>query len=378
MISLDDLKALAGRRNQGRAVGNGRDRRSARAFDGKTELEAAQTPNLIGWRPGDAGSGGSHRAGRHARSGPGTLASSATIRSSSASGGRPGGRRIDMHLTDSDLAARAISARWTPRASSQTVARDASRRKRALAVWIAGKIRIPGVDVIVRRCASTGSSFSSAETVLRKGCRRPTARGRQTPLPVAPRLHARNMLPRSRTSSSRRPRKCWPRAPGEHGAPPRVLQVSQNLELTEIYGVRAGVIAVYPMYRGLPAGRDGGGQGGDTVADEFGALENHFGQFDFSSCTSENRQLRRGRELRAKVHVIEETTGASAPVGPQTRCGHGHRRSLDTGCFKAHSWHPVPVLLWSKWCRPDGAKGFSERECRCGGLGHVRSPSSCR
>jgi 2,3-bisphosphoglycerate-independent phosphoglycerate mutase len=40
--------------------------------------------------------------------------------------------------------------------------------------------------------------------------------------------------------------------------------------------------------------------------------------------------------------------------------------------FQAHSWHPVPVLLASRWCRPDAAQGFSERECLGGGLGHLR------
>jgi 2,3-bisphosphoglycerate-independent phosphoglycerate mutase len=41
--------------------------------------------------------------------------------------------------------------------------------------------------------------------------------------------------------------------------------------------------------------------------------------------------------------------------------------------YKAHSWHPVPVLLWAKWCRPDGAAKFAERECRCGSIGHIRA-----
>jgi hypothetical protein len=31
--------------------------------------------------------------------------------------------------------------------------------------------------------------------------------------------------------------------------------------------------------------------------------------------------------------------------------------------------HPVPVLLWSKYCRSDGVKKFDERACMSGGLG---------
>jgi len=35
----------------------------------------------------------------------------------------------------------------------------------------------------------------------------------------------------------------------------------------------------------------------------------------------------------------------------------------------AHSWHPVPFVLHSRWCRPDRTKGFSEVACAAGSLG---------
>ena len=37
--------------------------------------------------------------------------------------------------------------------------------------------------------------------------------------------------------------------------------------------------------------------------------------------------------------------------------------------LKSHSWHPLPVLLYSKWCRPDRVSEFSESACILGGLG---------
>jgi 2,3-bisphosphoglycerate-independent phosphoglycerate mutase len=37
--------------------------------------------------------------------------------------------------------------------------------------------------------------------------------------------------------------------------------------------------------------------------------------------------------------------------------------------MRAHSWHPVPLLLASRWCRPVDVKGFGERECLRGELG---------
>jgi 2,3-bisphosphoglycerate-independent phosphoglycerate mutase len=34
-----------------------------------------------------------------------------------------------------------------------------------------------------------------------------------------------------------------------------------------------------------------------------------------------------------------------------------------------HSWHSVPFMLKSKWCRPDNIAEFSERACLAGGMG---------
>ncbi len=40
--------------------------------------------------------------------------------------------------------------------------------------------------------------------------------------------------------------------------------------------------------------------------------------------------------------------------------------------LRSHSWHPVPVLLWSPTCRADGVEAFSERACAKGSLGRFR------
>jgi len=39
--------------------------------------------------------------------------------------------------------------------------------------------------------------------------------------------------------------------------------------------------------------------------------------------------------------------------------------------LKGHSWHPVPLILNAKYCRPDGVKVFSESACLAGGLGRL-------
>lgn len=39
--------------------------------------------------------------------------------------------------------------------------------------------------------------------------------------------------------------------------------------------------------------------------------------------------------------------------------------------MKAHSWHPVPVLLWAKTCRVDDVVSFDEISCAKGGIGRM-------
>jgi 2,3-bisphosphoglycerate-independent phosphoglycerate mutase len=41
--------------------------------------------------------------------------------------------------------------------------------------------------------------------------------------------------------------------------------------------------------------------------------------------------------------------------------------------LKSHSWHPVPTLLVSKFCRTDGCQRFGESECLRGGLGQFEA-----
>jgi 2,3-bisphosphoglycerate-independent phosphoglycerate mutase len=39
--------------------------------------------------------------------------------------------------------------------------------------------------------------------------------------------------------------------------------------------------------------------------------------------------------------------------------------------LKAHSWHPVPVMLCSDCCRTDTKSKFSESNCRTGEIGRM-------
>jgi 2,3-bisphosphoglycerate-independent phosphoglycerate mutase len=41
--------------------------------------------------------------------------------------------------------------------------------------------------------------------------------------------------------------------------------------------------------------------------------------------------------------------------------------------LKSHSWHPVPVLLYSPYVRSDGIAEFGERTCGRGSLGTIQA-----
>jgi 2,3-bisphosphoglycerate-independent phosphoglycerate mutase len=114
---------------------------------------------------------------------------------------------------------------------------------------------------------------------------------------------------------------------------------------------------------------------GDTVADQLGALEGAYGDFDFFFVhVKKTDSYGEDGRFDQKVGVIEQVDRelprllALKPDVLVVTCDH----STPAG-FKAHSWHPVPILLLSKWCRPDRAAAFSERECRTGGIGRIRS-----
>jgi 2,3-bisphosphoglycerate-independent phosphoglycerate mutase len=71
-----------------------------------------------------------------------------------------------------------------------------------------------------------------------------------------------------------------------------------------------------------------------------------------------------------KVKVIEDFDRALASlssVEPDVIVVTGDHST--PALLKGHSWHPLPVLLYSKWCRPDRVGEFSESACISGGLG---------
>jgi 2,3-bisphosphoglycerate-independent phosphoglycerate mutase len=140
----------------------------------------------------------------------------------------------------------------------------------------------------------------------------------------------------------------------------------------DVFGVRSAAIASYPMYRGLA--KLLGMQildTGQTVEDEFTTLAHNWNNFDFFYLhVKKSDSAGEDGDFNRKVAVIEETDTQIArmkELDPDVIIVTGDHST--PSLLKSHSWHPVPVLLWSKYCRIDRVDHFGERACMRGGLG---------
>ena len=141
----------------------------------------------------------------------------------------------------------------------------------------------------------------------------------------------------------------------------------------ESYGLHAAAIAVNGMYRGVArlVGMDVLEIIANTPADEFTVLEDHWNEFDFFYLhIKKTDTCGENGDFTGKVGVIEEVD-ALIPrlmaLKPDVVIVGGDHSS--PAVMKSHSWHPVPVLLYSKYARADGIPEFGERACLRGSLG---------
>lgn len=145
----------------------------------------------------------------------------------------------------------------------------------------------------------------------------------------------------------------------------------------EVFGLRAAAVAVYPMYRGLAKllGMTALKVDGEAIADEFATVEKHWNDFDFFYIhIKKTDSAGEDGDFARKVHVIEEVD-AQVPrllaLNPDVVIVTGDHST--PALLKSHSWHPVPVLMYSKFVRADGIAEFGERACARGSLGRLRA-----
>jgi 2,3-bisphosphoglycerate-independent phosphoglycerate mutase len=143
----------------------------------------------------------------------------------------------------------------------------------------------------------------------------------------------------------------------------------------EIFGLRAAAIALNGMYRGVAklVGMQVLEVDGNTIADEFSALEKHWNDFDFFYLhVKKTDTCAENGDFVGKVRAIEEVDGllpSLLALEPDVVVVGGDHSS--PAVLKAHSWHPVPILLYSRQVRPDGIAEFGERACARGSLGFL-------
>jgi 2,3-bisphosphoglycerate-independent phosphoglycerate mutase len=147
----------------------------------------------------------------------------------------------------------------------------------------------------------------------------------------------------------------------------------------EVFGLKAAAIATYPMYKGVAklVGMDILPVGGEEVEDEVETLRTHWGEYDyFFFHVKKTDSAGEDGDFERKAQVIEHVDEAVVPaildLDPDVLIVTGDHST--PSALKSHSWHPVPTLLWSRYCRPDGATGpagagFGERACGRGSLG---------
>ncbi|MCD5391009.1 2,3-bisphosphoglycerate-independent phosphoglycerate mutase [candidate division NPL-UPA2 bacterium] len=141
----------------------------------------------------------------------------------------------------------------------------------------------------------------------------------------------------------------------------------------EIYRLRSAAIAAYPMYRGIARlmGMDILSTG-EAVEEEFKTLRENFDKYDFFFLHIKGADSAgEDGDFKRKVKVIEEVDEnipTLRDLGPEVIAITGDHSTPSV--LKLHSWHSVPFLLRSEWCRPDKVDKFSEESClRQGGLG---------
>jgi 2,3-bisphosphoglycerate-independent phosphoglycerate mutase len=144
---------------------------------------------------------------------------------------------------------------------------------------------------------------------------------------------------------------------------------------SEIFKLHPAAIAVNGMYRGVArlVGMDVLPVDGNTLADEFTTLEKFWEMYDFFYLHFKKTDVcGESGDFDGKVKAIEEFD-ALLPrlmeLHPDVVIIGGDHSS--PAILRSHSWHPVPILLYSKYTRSNGIAQFGEQACLQGSLGII-------
>jgi len=148
------------------------------------------------------------------------------------------------------------------------------------------------------------------------------------------------------------------------------------LSMRDKYKLEAAAIAAYPMYRGiasllgfsiLPAG--------ESIEELFEIYHKNSNKYDYFYIHIKGTdKAGEDGDFLGKARCIERVDKA-LPILlkelPDVLCITGDHSS--PALMHSHSWHPVPVLIHSKYCGIDASQRFTELESITGGLGDFES-----
>lgn len=149
-------------------------------------------------------------------------------------------------------------------------------------------------------------------------------------------------------------------------------QVPDIPHFSDVYGLKALCIAVYPMYRGLARliGMDAPELKGD-IREEIDFLKKHYNDYDFFFMhVKKVDSYGEDGNFQGKVSKIEEFdtfVPEFTELNPDVLLVTGDHST--PAVLKSHSWHPVPALLKSPYVLGGICREFSERECLRGEFG---------
>ncbi|MDF1499827.1 MAG: 2,3-bisphosphoglycerate-independent phosphoglycerate mutase [Anaerolineales bacterium] len=142
----------------------------------------------------------------------------------------------------------------------------------------------------------------------------------------------------------------------------------------EIYGLNPACIAVYPMYRGVSklVGMEILKFEQESPEAEFTVARQHWDDYDFFFIHIKKVDSRgEDGDFDAKAEVIasvDRALPALLELEPAVIAVTGDHSTPSQ--LRSHSWHPVPFLLWAPGTvRIDAQKVFGETACAQGGLG---------
>lgn len=145
----------------------------------------------------------------------------------------------------------------------------------------------------------------------------------------------------------------------------------------EAYGLKAGCIATYPMYRGVAklVGMDVLEVKDNSIASEVETLKREIDNYDFIYFhVKKTDSYGEDGNFDAKAGVIEEFDALVPEImslKPDVFVVTGDHSTPST--MMAHSWHPVPIMISSAYPRLGKGSGFGEDTCNTGSLGIIKA-----